>query len=611
MNILFTALLFAWRVRAQLDDASLGLAPNDFSTNTSATALPVVDLGYAKYEGSRDEAAGVTRFYGIRYAAPPTGDLRWRAPQLPAASTNAEEILKADTLPPMCPGTIMGSAPLEPHPRYPLPTSEDCLFLNVFTSDSNFPSSTTDTTTTDATARPKKPVLVWIHGGGFHVGSIRGYTGQDVFDGQDLVVASRDYLQVHGLIGDDYVVVVPQYRLNVFGFLSSSALKEEGGALNAGLLDQQLALRWIQTHIAKFGGDPDNVTLFGESAGAASVVQHVIANGGATQPPLFHAAMSASYGGLPQYAYDDPIVEARYAAILRGTNCSSLACLRALDVDTLHRVAFDVCNGEFYGTFVFTPVVDGEFIRQRPLKALREGRVNVPSLLATTVTNEGGYFVSPGLADKVSLGEVVSGWFPKLPIEHVERAVTLYEPLGTLGEAQTTLLGEAIFLCPTYQLSAGFNKWYKATLDVQPSGHGADVNYYFKSLRGVFPYITSPPSEDFADAFTGAYMSYVRDRRPSVRFGGAMNDSGVFSAFTRAASTILRLFTPWRAAADEIEELSTSNTIEWPAWTEENQTEMLFSVTEAGEPFVAPVRTDPALMERCRFWGEATEWTQQ
>ncbi|KAL1754507.1 Alpha/Beta hydrolase protein [Schizophyllum commune] len=546
------ALLLALCVSAQLDDETLGLSQHAFPSTPNSTVneslRPVVDLGYARYEGVYDESTSTNRFLGIRYAAPPTGPLRWRPPQSPAREADDAEPSKADALPPMCYGTGFGFAPLDPPPMFDLPFSEDCLFLNQGTD-----------------ARAKKPVLVWIHGGGFNVGSIRGYTGQDIFDGQDLVDASNG----------DFVVVVIQYRLNVFGFLSGEEVKQEG-VLNAGLLDQQFALQWIQSHIAKFGGDPNDVTLFGESAGGASVIQHIIANGGQTDPPLFHKALIASYSALPQYDYNHPVVENDYAALLRATDCSSLACLRTVDAPMLRAAAYAICASKFYGSFSFLPVVDGELIRKRPLKALLAGRVNVDKLLATTNTNEGAYFTNPALAH-LPLADLVSGWFPALPAEQVAKAVEIYQPLGTPEEVQRTLVAEAVFVCPSYSISPGFKDFYKATLAVAPAGHGHDVNYYFKS-----------PSPT---------RSRASSRASRATSGRRLDGQRGTPASSLALSTL-----SGRCC---------SNGVVWPSWSKARPAEVLFNVTESGEPYVVPMRTDPGLLARCEFWRGLSEYLGQ
>ncbi|KAL4262468.1 Carboxylic ester hydrolase, partial [Pleurotus pulmonarius] len=210
---------------------------------------PVTDVGNAKYQGIVNAKNNISTYFGIRYAAAPVGDLRFRAPQSPPALVGVQ---RATTKPPRCLQASSGRSPTNPNPKSSLSgravqTNEDCLFLNV-----HFPGSTTPTRLL--------PVIVWIHGGGYIGG------GATSFNGDDLIIRAK-----HGV-----VVVVIQYRLGIFGFLAGSKVKANG-ALNAGLLDQEFALKWVQQHISKFGGDPDQVTIWGESAGAGSVLQHVVA----------------------------------------------------------------------------------------------------------------------------------------------------------------------------------------------------------------------------------------------------------------------------------------------------------------------------------------------
>ncbi|KAL4250518.1 Carboxylic ester hydrolase, partial [Pleurotus pulmonarius] len=226
---------------------------------------PVVDVGNAKYQGTVNAATNISSYFGIRYAAAPIGDLRFRAPQSPPTLAGVQ---KATAKPQHCLQAPSGKSPTNPYPRSTLrgraaQDPEDCLFLNV-----HFPGSTIP-------ARPL-PVIVWIHGGGYISG------GAASFNGDDLIVKAKNGV----------VVVVIQYRLGIFGFLSSSQVKANG-ALNAGLLDQEFALKWVQQHISKFGGDPSLVTIWGESAGAGSVLQQVVARNGRTSPPLFRAAISS------------------------------------------------------------------------------------------------------------------------------------------------------------------------------------------------------------------------------------------------------------------------------------------------------------------------------
>jgi para-nitrobenzyl esterase len=180
---------------------------------------------------------GVNSFKGIPYAAPPVGELRWKPPQAPASWSGlrqADHYGKACIQTQGLPAALGGDAG---------PLSEDCLYLNVWTPQ------------TDPKAR--LPVMVWIHGGGY----ICGAGGLAVYDGAPLAKKGA-------------VVVNLNYRLGALGFFAHPALESEspGGPANFGLLDQIAALQWVQRNIAQFGGDPSNVTIFGESSGAKSVL---------------------------------------------------------------------------------------------------------------------------------------------------------------------------------------------------------------------------------------------------------------------------------------------------------------------------------------------------
>ena len=178
-------------------------------------------------------SGGVTEFLGIPYAAPPVGALRWRPPQ-PAARWFG--VRDATQFGPHCPqlASPFGQAS----------TSENCLFLNVFTPSWR-------------RARRHHPVMVWIHGGALVTGE------------------SDDYLPTK-LVQEGVTVVTINYRLGALGFLAHPALADaRGQSGDYGLMDQQAALRWVQRNIANFGGDPRNVTVFGESAGGLSTLSQV------------------------------------------------------------------------------------------------------------------------------------------------------------------------------------------------------------------------------------------------------------------------------------------------------------------------------------------------
>jgi para-nitrobenzyl esterase len=197
---------------------------------------PTVKTSQGEAAGKWIEGASEKAFLGLPYAAPPVGELRWKAPQAPPAWKGVRDATKFG---PRCEQwqiwadyVFLDSGP-----------SEDCLYLNVYT-----PASVKQTS--------KLPVMVWIHGGGFAAGA-----------------GSEPRYTHSGLVSKGVVLVTINYRLGVFGFLASEDLTREGqgNAGNYGLMDMAAALRWVRANIANFGGDPGNVTIFGESAGSFSV----------------------------------------------------------------------------------------------------------------------------------------------------------------------------------------------------------------------------------------------------------------------------------------------------------------------------------------------------
>ena len=231
---------------------------------------------------------GVAAFEGIPYAAPPVGEGRWAAPapvQRWSAPRDATRF-GADCVQNAVPGDVSHGAPM----------AEDCLFLNVWTPK--------------PAAGAKLPVMVWIHGGGFVAGSG--------------ALAPTDGTQ---LAKRDVVVVTFNYRLGRFGFFAHPALQGS----NWGLMDQIAALQWVKRNIAAFGGDPANVTLFGESAGGESVAR-LMASPVATG--LFAKAITASGGGRDRW----PTLaeaQAKSSAFAAKTGAGDLAALRALPAETV------------------------------------------------------------------------------------------------------------------------------------------------------------------------------------------------------------------------------------------------------------------------------------
>jgi para-nitrobenzyl esterase len=319
-------------------------SPAASGTPTAAPAGrggPVAVTGTGRVQGT--VAGAVDEFLGIPYAAPPVGALRWAPPQ-PAAHWTG--IRAATSFAPHCPQTV------SPFGRPS--TSEDCLFLNVYR---------------PSRGPAHRPVMVWIHGGALVTGESDGYDPA-------------------GLVRRGVVVVTINYRLGALGFLADGALaaRPGGPAGNYGLMDQQAALRWVRANIARFGGSPRNVTIFGESAGGLSVLSQVVSPGARG---LFQRAIVESGA----YALkEQPLAQAEQtgAAFAATTGCAkaadagTAACLRALPVATI--LADQNATG-------YQPDVDGAVLTRPIGAALASGHFNRVPLINGTNHDEWRFFV--------------------------------------------------------------------------------------------------------------------------------------------------------------------------------------------------------------------------
>jgi para-nitrobenzyl esterase len=328
--------------------------------------------------GVAETVDGVRVFRGIPFAAPPVGDLRWREPQPVVAWAG---VRKADSFSAICTQTPpQGSWFDLEFNRKAQPTGEDCLYLNVWTAAQS--------------SDERRPVLVWFHGGGFVGGS-----------GTDPSHSGS------GLAQKGAVVVTLNYRLGVFGFFAHPELTRESdhnASGNYGLMDQIAALKWVHSNIAAFGGDPQKVTIFGQSAGSDSIallLTSPLATG------LFQRAMGESgFGGgfygpgdaqARRYIEASRLDEAEQRGVELGkrTGAATLAELRSIPADALLK-ATSVQSWPTTGPLDtiyqrFRPIVDGYVVPEDVDSAYQEGKqMNVPVLIGS-VDNERANYPHP------------------------------------------------------------------------------------------------------------------------------------------------------------------------------------------------------------------------
>jgi len=340
------------------------------SSGTAASQSRVtVDGGILE---GRVDTSGVLVFKGIPYAAPPVGDLRWRPPQ-PAQRWNG--VRSADRLGHNC----MQARPYDDIDPYAAGISEDCLYLNVWT---------------QSVGAGRRPVMVWIHGGGFFA----GFGGEERHNGARLAQKGA-------------VVVTLNYRLGVFGFLAHPALAAESPrhvSGNYGLLDQIAALQWVQRNIARFGGDASRVTIFGESAGSISVAALIASP---LAKDLFHRAIleSGTTMGLTHaIPAGGPFAGGRDTAVAAGlrvaaalgvpaADANAAARLRAVKADSVLATSVRQAGGA--SNVLHWPIVDGYVFPNPADSAIVLGAANVvPVIVGSNADESQQVFGAPSRA---------------------------------------------------------------------------------------------------------------------------------------------------------------------------------------------------------------------
>jgi para-nitrobenzyl esterase len=505
--------------------------------SASAAALgsaagPIVTIADGAVRGAT--ASDGYQFLGLPYAAPPTGDLRWRPPQPPASWTG---VRNATSYAPSCPQAPSGFAG-------PGPFSENCLYLNVFTS----------------TLRPaaNRPVLVWIHGGGFTQDASRNY------DGSELAAAGT-------------VVVTIDYRLGALGFLSHPALASRPGGPtgNYGLMDQQAALRWVQRNIADFGGNPHNVTIAGQSAGGLSVLAQLVSPGARG---LFERAIVESGAfALKQQSLASAEAAGEAFATKAGCPDQSAKCLRSLPVADLVK--------NFSGSAI-PGVVDGQVLTESIGTALAQGRfAHVPILNGINQDEELIFVAGLGLA--VSGGTFVpvpkpltahnyqSAIAAVLGVPPAQASVVASEyPLAAYGgspaAALSFLTSDANFACPALEV------------DTVTSRYAPTFAYQFND--GNAPQRFAPPGALPPIATHSSEIQYLFDQ-PNTPFPGTLSTS------QEALATSMR--TAWANFAATGNPTSTA--VPWPSFGPKQ------SVLSLATPSPA-VETDFASSHHCSFW---------
>ncbi|MGO9588928.1 MAG: carboxylesterase/lipase family protein [Candidatus Acidiferrales bacterium] len=456
---------------------------------------------------------GITVYKGIPFGAPPVGDLRWQAPQPPAPWKGVKETNK---FAPACMQTpiVMPALGLES-----VPVSEDCLYLNVWTPAKS--------------PKDKLAVMVWIYGGGFTIGG----TSLSQYDGMNLAKKGVVYVSI-------------AYRLGLFGFFADPELSAEQGGHsgNYGLLDQIAGLEWVQRNIARFGGDPHRVTIFGESAGGISVsmlAASPLAKG------LFQGAISESGGNFAPARSDGEggenmaslaTAEQTGAALLSKLDVKSIADARKLPAEVLLKAGGPGLGGTW-------PNFDGYVLPGDQYNLYKAGRYNDTPVLIGWNADEGALFARTATQSGY-LASIHSGYG-----EYADKIISVYPGDSDAGAlrsardmARDTLFGWGTWSWARLQSQTGKAKVFVYYFSHRPpypdtpqfkdwgAAHGSELSYVFENFSSTM----SPSAADkaMADQVSSYWVNFAKTGDP--------NGSGLptWPAFTDADQQVMNLNDP-------------------------------------------------------------------
>ena len=467
---------------------------------------PIVQTEYGAVQGVT--VNGINDFLGIPYAATPVGALRWAAPTPPAPWTNT---LQATAYSAYCP---QGFSEIGPGGG-----AEDCLYLNV-----QKPAS--------ANSKSDLPVMVWIHGGGLSTGSGQEYDGTALINAGNVVYVSFNY------------------RLGLLGFMGLPALAQQdphGSSGNYGLMDQQAAIAWVRQNIAAFGGNPNKITIFGESAGGQSTIDQLVS------PLLGHVSAAIIESGA--YARSLPTqaqAQAQGESVASAVNCapSDLACLRNVPATTLVNLA------DSSSAISIAPNIDGYVLPQQPFLAYAAG--DFPHIPINDGTNHDEYRLF------VSEDEILAGtpWSAAQYYSLIQGTAGSYAPqieaeyplqdYPNPGYATAALATDYAFSCGAVLLDALIAQYttlytYELTdpnvpnifLPYDPNmpslgdSHAAELPYLFPAFKNTFlnlgPAQFSPSQLNLAAGMRASWTSLARYGRPLNPRGGAWQPYSVGS----------------------------------------------------------------------------------
>ncbi|KAI1098575.1 alpha/beta-hydrolase [Jackrogersella minutella] len=467
------------------------------TTEEQSPARPRVTLTQGTVVGIQQQDAypkPVDAFLGIPYALPPTGDRRFRPPEKVAPSTAVIDASKFGFRAPAKLFVVRGPT---------LEESEDCLTANVFRQTGSAGSL---------------PVAVYFHGGAFNRGN----------------AATHDTASMFGWSAEPFIAVSFGYRIGALGFLPSKLSAKEG-ALNLGLKDQILLMEWVQENIGQFGGDKNNVTIFGLSAGAHSIGHHLL-DYEEGKPPLFHRVIMES--GAPTSRavrhYDSDIHEEQFRDFLEEVGCpESLSdeevfpFLRSLPTSVIAKAQTTV----FYKynpslRWAFQPVIDGSLIRHRPIDGWRGGHWHKVPIMTGFNGNEGSLYVQKTMSEPSEFTNFFHELLPQLSQDDLDAINALYPDPSTAPDSVYREDRLSLGVGPQYKRVEAAYAHYAYVAPVRQTAHFAGAR------APVYLYHWAAVGSVVGGAAHGDNMAYeVREKEVCARSPAQHELAGVLHAY--------------------------------------------------------------------------------
>lgn len=497
-----------------------------------ASTTPIVNNCDVEYQGIY--RSGIETFLGVPYAQDTGGEHRFKPPRPFIAKSGT--VINATAAGPGCPQYELAS--LDP-PLYlsnVTDQSEDCLHLNVYRPNGTY-------------SEDKLPVLVHIHGGSF------------ISSSKDEITIQPSSLVLESIANGHPVIAVNiNYRLGIFGFAKSEALRDEG-SLNAGLKDQRLALEWIRDNIASFGGDPSKVTIYGQSSGGLAVGMQIMAYGG-KKPAPFQQAICQSQALEPGITGDftTAVMEKLVAASACNTteidSNATLSCLRNLTMTELviwQTEQYSSAPGDNIGD-EWLPTVDDDFLPAPPSELIAKGRFNNVTTIMGWCQDDTNPFVDRSISTENDTLTFFSSYLPGMSATHVKDLLSLYpisdfppNPSANLSSQfyrSGRILRDILMVCEPYYYGAALakagNKVYfydqnqtflhPAYIATGYPGlgvvHTSEFAYVFGNLSHYdiddFPYLPNATDYALAKRESRSWSTFAKFGQPSLEGGGML-----------------------------------------------------------------------------------------